>query len=267
VFRDSLRHRVRGGRLFQFAVLAMLGVAVPLLISANFLQSRTEVPPLSIPSNVAWTEESLATASNGDAFRGSLLVKRCDHCHGVEGFSDRPATPNLASLDRLAVWKQLQDFHYGKRISPVMQPIAAMLSARDSADLAAYYSMLPTFPDPQDNRSFPQAAPDPAQTNRAALLVALGDAQRGIPPCQSCHGPVATVRAAPSLAFQNSDYVANQLDRFASGTRGNDINMPMRIIAGQLSHDERHLLAQYYGAGFGRLPAGTTIPQGMKDMK
>ena len=55
-----------------------------------------------------------------------------------------------------------------------MQPIAAVLSARDSADLAAYYSMLPTFPDPQDNRSFPQAAPDPAQTNRAALLVALG---------------------------------------------------------------------------------------------
>jgi hypothetical protein len=79
--------------------------------------------------------------------------------HGVEVFSDRPTTPNLASLDRLAVWKELQDFHYGKRISPVMQPIAAILSARDSADLAAYYSMLPTFPNPQDNRSFPQAAP------------------------------------------------------------------------------------------------------------
>jgi cytochrome c553 len=66
------------------------------------------------------------------AFRGSLLVKCCDHCHGVEGFSDRPTTPNLAFLDRLAVWKELQDFHYGKRISPVMQPIAAILSARDS---------------------------------------------------------------------------------------------------------------------------------------
>ncbi|PYX59415.1 MAG: hypothetical protein DMG76_06000 [Acidobacteria bacterium] len=31
--------------------------------------------------------------------------------HGVEVFSDRPTTPNLASLDRLAVWKELQDFH------------------------------------------------------------------------------------------------------------------------------------------------------------
>ncbi len=265
--RDSLRRRLRGRRLSQSTVFVLLGVAVPVVLAATFVQLRTETPAIRVPSNVAWTEENLAIASNGDAFRGSLLVKRCDHCHGVEGFSDRPTTPNLASLDRLAVWKELQDFHYGKRISPVMQPIAAVLSARDSADLAAYYSMLPTFPDPQDNRSFPQAAPDPAQTNRAALLVALGDAQRGIPPCQSCHGPVATVKAAPSLATQNSDYVAHQLDRFASGTRANDINMPMRIVASQLTPDERHLLAQYYGAGFGRLPAGATTPQGMKDMK
>ena len=267
MLRDSLRRRLRGGRLFQFAAFALLGIAVLIMSAGTFPQTRTDAPPVSVPSNVAWTEETLAIASNGDAFRGSLLVKRCDHCHGVEGFSDRPATPNLASLDRLAVWKELQDFHYGKRISPVMQPIAAILSARDSADLAAYYSMLPTFPDPQDNRSFPQAAPDPAQTNRSALLVALGDAQRGIPPCQSCHGPVSTVKAAPSLASQNSDYVANQLDRFASGARANDINMAMRIVASQLTPDERHLLAQYYGAGFGRLPAGATIPQGMKDMK
>jgi hypothetical protein len=43
--------------------------------------------------------------------------------------------------------------------------------------------------------------------------------------------------------------------------------MPMRIVASQLTPDERHLLAQDYGAGFGRLPAGVTIPQGMKDMK
>jgi len=43
--------------------------------------------------------------------------------------------------------------------------------------------------------------------------------------------------------------------------------MPMRIVASQLTPYERHLLAQYYGAGFGRLPAGATTPQGMKDMK
>ena len=67
------------------------------------------------PSNVAWTEENLAIASNGDAFRGSLLVKRCDHCHGVEGFMRPPTTPNLASLDRLAVWKNYKAFTTASR--------------------------------------------------------------------------------------------------------------------------------------------------------
>jgi hypothetical protein len=53
------------------------------------VQLRTETPAIHVPSNVAWTEENLAIASNGDAFRGSLPVQRCDHCHYVEGFSDR----------------------------------------------------------------------------------------------------------------------------------------------------------------------------------
>ena len=66
---------------------------------------------------------------------------------------------------------------------------------------------------------------------------------------------------------QNAVYVLDQLEAFAGRTRTNDINMPMRIVASQLTPDERHLLAQYYGAGFGRLPAGATIPQEMKDMK
>ena len=130
MLRDNLRRRLRGGRLSQFTVFVLLGVAVPVMLAATFVQLRTQTLAIHVPSNVASTEENLVIASNGDASRGSLLVKRCHHRHGVEGFSDRPTTPNLASLDRLAVWKELQDFHYGKRISPVMQPIAAILSAR-----------------------------------------------------------------------------------------------------------------------------------------
>jgi len=50
---------------------------------------------------VAWTEETLAIISRGDAFRGLLLARRCNHCHGEEGFSPVPAFPNLAGEDRL----------------------------------------------------------------------------------------------------------------------------------------------------------------------
>ena len=90
----------------------------------------------------------------------------------------------------------------------------------------------------------------------ASHLVTFGDGERGIPPCQACHGPVAYKIGVPSLANQNGDYVLNQLEAFADGSRANDINLPMRTIAALLSEDERKALADYYGAGLGLQPAG-----------
>jgi len=205
---------------------------------------------------VAWTPETLATASSGDAFRGLLLAKRCDHCHGDEGFSAVANTPNLAGIDKLAIWKQLEDFRTRKRLSHAMDPIAASLSPRDEADVVAYFSKLPVFNDPQDNRAFPQPRPDPARAAIASRLVSFGDGERGIPPCQACHGPVAYRPGVPSLATQNADYVLNQLKAFSNRTRANDINQPMRTIAALLTEDERHALAEYYGSGLG-LEAGS----------
>jgi cytochrome c553 len=162
-------------------------------------------------------------------------------------------------MDPLVMWKQLEDFRSAKRESPVMQKIAAVLSGKDSADLAAYYSMLPTSPDPQDTRAFPQAPLRPADTGVAGGLIASGDAGRGIPPCQACHGPVGHKMGAPSLATQNADYILTQLEKFAAGTRANDIDMPMRSIASDLTEEERRALAEYYGAGLGQSPAGATV--------
>jgi cytochrome c553 len=204
-----------------------------------------------VPSYVEWTPETKAAASAGDAFRGSLLAKRCEHCHGEEGFSQVASTPNLAGMDKLSLWKQLQDFRSGKRSSPVMKPIAQSLAAEDVADLAAYYSRVPVFSDLQDNRAFPEARPTPGQESMASHLVQFGDGERGIPPCDACHGPIAYRPGAPSLISQNADYVVDQLEAFATGKRANDINEPMRTIAGLLTEEERHALAEYYGAGLG----------------
>ena len=211
-----------------------------------------------VPSYVSWTADTIAAASRGDAFRGMLLARRCDHCHGAEGFSSVASTPNLAGIDRLVVWKQLQDFRAHKRRSRAMEPIAESLSSRDTADVAAYYSKLPVFSDPQDNRVFPQSRPDPAHAEIASHLVAFGDGERGIPPCQACHGPVAYRPGVPSLMAQNAVYVLDQLEAFAGRTRANDINMPMRTIAGLLTEDERHALAEYYGAGYGLQPGSAS---------
>jgi cytochrome c553 len=228
--------------------------------SELLLQARTD-PPDRIPSYVAWTPETIAAASHGDAFRGLLLAKRCDHCHGVEGFSAEASIPNLVGMDRLAIWKQLEDFRTHKRRSRAMDPIAESLSSRDVADVVAYYAKLPAFADPQDNRIFPHSRPDPNHAAIASRLISFGDGERGIPPCQACHGPVAYRPGVPSLATQNAEYVLNQLEAFASRTRTNDINMPMRTIAALLTDEERHALAEYYGSGLGLEPASSTVPK------
>ena len=148
-------HLLRIGVGWPGALVALLAITFLLSRSDSSAQPQNSEPSVRVPSNVAWTEETLEIISGGDPFRGLILSRRCSHCHGQEGFSSVPTFPNLAGEDRLSFWKQMQDFRSAKRTSPVMQGIADGLSARDSSDLAAYYEMLPRASDPQDNRAFP----------------------------------------------------------------------------------------------------------------
>jgi cytochrome c553 len=242
--RGDYSRRLIGAMILTFTLLAAWAV--------TSLLARVHAGGADhIPSYVEWSSGTIASASSGDAFRGSLLARKCAHCHGDEGFSPVASTPNLVAMDKLALWKQLQDFRSDKRTSRVMEPIAQALSGRDLADLAAYYAKLPVFTDFQDNRAFPGSPPDETHAAAASRLITFGDGERGIPPCEACHGPVAYRPDAPSLAAQNGDYVLEQLEAFAAGTRANDIDEPMRTIAGLLSEEERHSLAEYYGAGLG----------------
>jgi cytochrome c553 len=240
--RNRLKNRIGPAILASTILVLLYGGAV-------VMGSDVAEPPVRTPSNVAWTAATLAMASSGDALRGLLIGRRCDRCHGREGFSSSPSVPNLAAMDRLVIWKQLDDFRSGKRSSHVMQPIANSLSLQDSADVAAYYGMMPIAPDPQDDRAFPQPLSDPKHEAIAGRLISTGDGNRGLPPCQACHGPIGFVLGAPSLATQNATYLLEQLEAFASARRANDINMRMRSIAAQVTEDERHALAESYGAG------------------
>jgi cytochrome c553 len=53
----------------------------------------------------------------------------------------------------------------------------------------------------------------------------------------------------PSLSGQNADYIEQQLHNFAQGSRRNDMNMPMRMVAGMLTAAEMHGLAQDFSVG------------------
>jgi cytochrome c553 len=79
-------------------------------------------------------------------------------------------------------------------------------------------------------------------------LVFAGDPERGIPPCAACHGPGDQKLGAPALRGQRPEYIERQLAAFAQGMRQNDINEQMRVIAQELTADEMHALAAFYGA-------------------
>jgi cytochrome c553 len=52
---------------------------------------------------------------------------------------------------------------------------------------------------------------------------------------------------APILLGQSASYLEQQLKNFAADASSNDIFERMRTIAGELTPDEMHRLAIYYG--------------------
>jgi cytochrome c553 len=92
----------------RLAAAVTLGFTVLVALAVNSWVVHARANSVDrIPSYVAWTPDTIAIASSGSAFQGMLLAKRCNHCHGDEGFSAVRSTPNLAGMNRLAIWKQL----------------------------------------------------------------------------------------------------------------------------------------------------------------
>ena len=86
---------------------------------------------------------SSAGAAEGDAQSASNKLAMCQGCHGIEGY--RVAFPEVYSVPRLGgqhpgyIVKALQAYKSGARNNANMRAIAADLSEKDMADLAAYY--------------------------------------------------------------------------------------------------------------------------------
>lgn len=205
--------------------------------------SSTIQPPLKIPTYIAWTDTTIRQAANGDPKRGEVIAQDCTACHGEKGMSSQPWIPSLAGLDRLVLYKQLDDFRSGTRLSAPMSAIAQSLTAQQYADLAAYFASLPGLP---ENRGARSPRPHSSYRNRDPVqrLIYAGDPKRGIAACASCHGPGGYRIGAPVLTKQNELYLDQQLHAFSQGARANDMNMPMRTIAAMLTESEMRALAQ-----------------------
>ena len=91
---------------------------------------------------------TLIAAASGawaaDAGAGKARVEAvCSACHGLNGVSVADAIPNLAGQKAAYIEGQLKALKDGSRKNPVMNAIAAQLSADDIGNVAAYFSSLP----------------------------------------------------------------------------------------------------------------------------
>jgi cytochrome c553 len=207
------------------------------------------VPPAAIPSDVVWTDATVKAAVRGDVARGRFVAINCSACHGERGISEQSWIPSLSGMDKVAIYKQLEDFRSGKRLSGVMNGIAQALTKSDYADVAAYYSSLkPGLMEAVGTR-VPRSGDSLHAKDATRRLVFGGDPTRGVAPCAACHGPGGYHVGAPSLQGQHANYIQWQLGEFAQRIRSNDINEPMRTIAGQLTQEEMASVAEFYGAG------------------
>lgn len=158
----------------------------------------------------------------------------CFTCHGLKGEGDN-ATPRLASLSSGYLIKQLVDYGQRKRDHPAMSPIAARLGDGDRMAVAAYYAGLKSA----------DARARPAEPT-AARLFAMGDPDRRLNSCASCHGASGEGGlATPRIAGQTEAYLRQQLLAWRASERRNDPEDKMGAIARKLTLPEIDRLASF----------------------
>ena len=94
--------------------------------------------------SLAGTALSLHAADAGDAAAGKSKTSMCAGCHGIDGyktvFPEVYHVPKLGGQQAAYIVKALQEYKAGNRNHPTMRAIAASLTDKDMADLAAYYA-------------------------------------------------------------------------------------------------------------------------------
>jgi cytochrome c553 len=167
---------------------------------------------------------------------GTKFGATCAACHGADGNSGVPANPKLAQQHPEYLMKQLNDFKAGKRVNPIMQPLAAQLSDADVRNIAFWAA---------SQKAKPGFAKDKELVQLGEKIYRGGIMDKQVPACAGCHSPNGAGIPAqfPRLAGQHADYTVTQLRNFHSGARKN--SPQMTDIAFKLSEDEMKAVADY----------------------
>lgn len=175
------------------------------------------------------------------AIHGVGGAPACSVCHGATGAgNERQGYPRLAGLDAGYLAHELASFKDGTRQNGIMEPIAKRLSRADMEDLAAWFASQKAGP-------FVRSSASPGTLRLGQEIAQQGRWDRGVPACESCHGPKALGVGPqfPRLAGQYPGYLESQLHDWRRGFRHDDPLGLMKSISGHLSQRDMRAVSQY----------------------
>jgi cytochrome c553 len=109
------------------------------MISANPKATRLAT---HLFASISFLVAGFSVCSAGDVKAGRAKALMCQACHGMDGLSKAPDTPNIAAQIEPYIVAQLQAFKSGARKNDAMSVVAPPLSDTDIEDLAAYFSAI-----------------------------------------------------------------------------------------------------------------------------
>jgi len=171
-----------------------------------------------------------------------IVTTDCSGCHGIDGNSQQPDFPKLASLDAKYAEKKLREFKEpnspavdemfpvllrfaGAKTNVTRQERVNMEGMAHAAkpevikEAADWYAKQPPAPGHSGNKALIEEGKDLFMNGLPAQKVLA---------CTTCHGTNAEGKGvAPRLAGQNAEYIEGQLAKFGSGDRQHAPEMTM----------------------------------------
>lgn len=177
-----------------------------------------------------------ANAFSEQPSQAAMLAHTCAGCHGPDGNSQGPATPNISGLSEQYIMDAMEAFKEGERHSTIMSRIAKGYTDQQIELMAQYLSKLPMK--------------WPMQTTDANMVKA--GKQLHIKYCIKCHedNGRSSGQDAGILANQKIPYLKYILDDVLNGKHEVSIKMTNKLKALHRKSGEQGLqqIIQFYAS-------------------
>jgi sulfide dehydrogenase cytochrome subunit len=162
----------------------------------------------------------------------SMLADTCVGCHGTDGASAGPATPNIAGLSETYFTDTMLAFKSGERASTVMGRIAKGYPEEEIKLMAGYFAGKP--------RAITGQKLDPAKVVAGEKLYAKN--------CSKCHDEYGALADddAGIMASQWLPYLTYTMADFKAGTT--EMPKKMKKKVDKLSDAELEALLQFFAS-------------------